>query len=228
MKAIGIIGGMGPEATADLYLKITKLTPVRKDQDHIHIIIDSFAQIPDRTAAILSGGENPVPYMVKAAQLLEQAGAQALCMPCNTAHYFLTEVQKHTKLPFISIIDSAVEELKNIKNAKNVFVMATIGTNKSKVYETKLVEEGYNVLALPQDVQDDLMTCIYDGVKQGKTDDYLPLFHSVLTRLESLKPDAMFAACTEIPLLMEKSSSGVPVVDATLALAKNCVKFGMS
>ena len=88
-KTIGILGGMGPLATADLFEKITLLTKAETDRDHIRVYIDSNTNIPDRTAAILNGGADPVPEMADALKHLEQCGADCVIMPCNTAHYFL-------------------------------------------------------------------------------------------------------------------------------------------
>lgn len=228
MKTIGIIGGMGPEATVDLYTKMIKLTPATKDQEHLHTIIDSYAQIPDRTACILGKGIDPAPFLIDAAKRLQTAGAHALCMPCNTAHYFLLEVQKHVSIPFISIVESAVNCLERMPSKPSkIIVMATTGTRAAKVYEKKLVEKGFVVLNLPDDVQEDLMRCIYAGVKQGKTIEFVPLYQSVLDRLSAQGADALIAACTELPLLQIHVESKVPVVDATLELAKACVDFGL-
>ena len=102
-KTIGILGGMGPLATADLFEKITLLTKAETDRDHIRVYIDSNTNIPDRTAAILNGGADPVPEMADALKHLEQCGADCVIMPCNTAHYFLPRLQAMTKLPFLSI-----------------------------------------------------------------------------------------------------------------------------
>lgn len=229
MKTLGIIGGMGPEATIDLYGKIVALTPATKDQEHIHTVIDSYAQIPDRTAFIIKSdpaAKDPAPFLIEAAKRLEQAGVQALCMPCNTAHFFLPQIQKEIHIPFISIIQSAIDELGRLPNKpRKVFVMATTGTRASKVYERQLKTAGFEVMPLPEDVQADLMRCIYDGVKKGKTQDYIVLFQQVLDRLAALKPDALLAACTELPLLTKHTQSSIAIVDATLALAKACVAF---
>lgn len=107
-KTIGILGGMGPLATADLFEKITLLTKAETDRDHIRVYIDSNTNIPDRTAAILNGGADPVPEMADALKL-EQCGADCVIMPCNTAHYFLPRLQAMTKLPFLSILTAAAE-----------------------------------------------------------------------------------------------------------------------
>ena len=108
-KTIGILGGMGPLATADLFEKITLLTKAETDRDHIRVYIDSNTNIPDRTAAILNGGADPVPEMADALKHLEQCGADCVIMPCNTAHYFLPRLQAMTKLPFLSILTAAAE-----------------------------------------------------------------------------------------------------------------------
>ena len=227
MKVLGIIGGMGPQATADLYQKIIDLTPASKDQEHIHVIIDSYAQIPDRTANILHGGEDPAPYLARSAKLLENAGAEALLMPCNTAHYFADSAFSDIKIPLISIVESALSELKRVApDAKTVIPISTTGTKAGKMYENALARDGYTVLELPQDIQNDIMSAIYDGVKKGRTAEVLPMFQKTLdTIARELKPDAMIAACTEIPILMEHAKSDIPVIDATLALAKAAVDF---
>ena len=103
-KTIGILGGMGPLATADLFQKITLLTEAETDRDHIRVYIDSNANIPDRTAAILSNGPDPVPEMASALRNLEACGADCVIMPCNTAHYFLPRLQAMTEIPFLSIL----------------------------------------------------------------------------------------------------------------------------
>ena len=229
MKTIGIIGGMGPQATVDLYAKIIKLTPAKNDQEHLHVLIDGYAQIPDRTAFILGkSDQDPAPYLIEAAIRLEKSGADVLCMPCNTAHHFLPQVSNHVAIPFISMMDCAVNKLKSMpEKPEKIVVMATTGTRAAKVYETKLVENGFEVLPLPEDIQRDLMACIYDGVKQGKTMEYVSLYQSVLDRLATSGADALIAACTELPLLQAHVTSKTPVVDATFELAKACVEFGL-
>ena len=101
-KTLGIIGGMGPAATLDLFHKILKATPAKRDQDHIHIIIDNFPQIPDRTAFLLGKGENPLPYILKSVRTLEEANVDVLCMPRNTAHYFVEDIRGSTDSVHIS------------------------------------------------------------------------------------------------------------------------------
>ncbi|MDL2316052.1 amino acid racemase [Desulfovibrio sp. OttesenSCG-928-A18] len=226
MKTLGIIGGMGPEATHDLYGKIIRLTPAARDQEHLHVIIDSYARIPDRTACIMGRGEDPTPFLVESALRLEKAGAEVLCMPCNTAHHFLPAIMDRSSLPFISIVDSAVAALLTLPvRPKAVYVMATAGTLAAGVYELSLNAHGMDQLPMPENLQQNLMHCIYEGVKKGKTLEVVPLFQSVLDALAQSGPDALIAACTELPLLLEHVRSAVPVVDATQELARKAVEY---
>ena len=101
MKTIGIIGGMGPEATADLFLKIIRNTKAEKDQAHVPVLIDSNTAIADRTAAILTGAPSPLPELIKSAKRLEAAGAKYLMMACNTAHCFYNDVQAAVNVPLL-------------------------------------------------------------------------------------------------------------------------------
>ena len=127
-KTIGILGGMGPLATADLFQKIVLLTKADTDREHIRVYIDSNANIPDRTAAILSGGEDPVPEMASALRHLEACGADCIIMPCNTALYFLPRLQAMTEIPFLSILTAAAEACKAQFPGKTVGILATRGT----------------------------------------------------------------------------------------------------
>ena len=127
-KTIGILGGMGPMATADLFRKIVACTDAAGDNDHIRVYIDSNASIPDRTAAILSGGEDPVPAMADALRHLELCGADCLVMPCNTAHYFLPRLAPLTKLPFLSMIEAAARACRERFPGKAAAILATTGT----------------------------------------------------------------------------------------------------
>ena len=139
-KAIGILGGMGPLATADLFQKITLLTEAETDRDHIRVYIDSNANIPDRTAAILSNGPDPVPEMASALRNLEACGADCVIMPCNTAHYFLPRLQAMTEIPFLSILTAAAETCKAQFPGMTVGILATKGTLSAQLYQNALGE----------------------------------------------------------------------------------------
>ena len=140
-KSIGILGGMGPLATADLLRKIVLLTKAEKDGDHVRVFIDDNPRIPDRTAAILAGGENPLPQMTDSLEKLEKCGASCIIMPCNTAHYFLPELQKKTKTPFISMLEATAKACATRYPGKTAAVLATRGTLATGLYEEALAAE---------------------------------------------------------------------------------------
>jgi len=226
MKTVGIIGGMGPLATVDIFSKIINNTVAKCDQEHIHIIIDNNTNITDRTAYIISGINNPLDEMIISAKRLEVAGADALIMPCNTAHFFADKIQEKVNIPIINMINITVDAIRTkYPKSKNVAVIATDGTKKSGLYDDALIRAGYNSLELGEDLQRDIMSSIYDGVKAGKIEEYIPLFQSVIDRIKSLNADIMIAACTEIPIFIPYINSDTPIIDPTLELALAAIKF---
>ena len=164
-KTIGILGGMGPLATADLFRKIVTMTKAGCDNDHIRIYIDDNASIPDRTAAILSGGTDPVPVMTDSLQKLVACGADCIIMPCNTAHYFLPRLQALTEVPFLSMLEATAKACAATYPGKTAAILATKGTLATGLYEQALAKEGVAYLVPDAEEQDALMRVIYDGVK---------------------------------------------------------------
>src|SRR5450759_1909328 len=153
---------MGPEVTLDLFYKIIKATPAKRDQDHIHVIIDNFPQIPDRTAFLLGKGENPLPYILKSVETLEKGNVDVLCMPCNTAHYFVEDIRKATPLPFISIIESTLNEIRSrFKNSKNIGLLATDGTIIGRVYHNIFEVELDRIITPIEEKQHEVMKIVY-------------------------------------------------------------------
>ncbi len=228
MKTIGIIGGMGPAATIDLYKKIVENTPAEKDQEHIHVIIDSYPQIEDRTEYILYGGKNPAPRLIESAKRLESAGADALIMPCNTAHYFAKDIENIVNIPLIHIVKCSAEAVKNnYPKTKKIGLIATKGTIKAKIYNNILKDYGFETLTLPEKIENNIMDCIYKGVKAGKIEEYSRLFQQCIDEIADLGADLLIAGCTEIPLLMPYVKTKLPVIDATYELACAAVKFAL-
>jgi aspartate racemase len=225
MKTVGIIGGMGPGATLDLFQKIVTLTPAIKDQDHLHLVIDNFPQIPDRTSFLLGKGENPLPYLLKSAERLEAAGVDALCMPCNTAHYFVEEIRKNIKVPFLSIIDAAMKKIRtDFPEARKVGLMATRGTCDAGIYHAVVNSAGLEILPLREEFKAHIMEVI-NTVKAGHLTRQLELFRHCVQQMHNDGADILIAGCTEIPLLLPYIEPLLPFVDPTLALAENIVNF---
>ena len=223
-KSIGILGGMGPMATADLFQKIVALTKADSDNDHIRIYIDNNPQIPDRTTAILKGGKDPVPQMLDALRHLEACGADCIVMPCNTAHYFLDRLQPETKIPFISILESTAKACAAAHPGKTACILATTGTLCTGIYEKALSQEGVAYLLPGDRHREILMDGIY-RIKAGeRLTDPAP-FQGMLEDLQAAGADYFILGCTELPLAVEQLSLSGSFVDPTLELAKAAIRF---
>ena len=155
-KSIGILGGMGPLATADLFRKIVLLTDAARDNDHIRVYIDDNASIPDRTAAILSGGADPLPAMTDSLRKLEACGADCIIMPCNTAHYFLPRLQALTEVPFLSMLEATAKTCADRFPDGTAAVLATKGTLAAGLYQAALEKECVPFL-LPRETEQDAL-----------------------------------------------------------------------
>ena len=217
---------MGPLATADLFRKIVLLTDAARDNDHIRIYIDDNASIPDRTAAILSGGADPLPAMVDSLRKLEACGADCIIMPCNTAHYFLPRLQSLTKIPFLSMLEATAKTCAARFPSETAAVLATKGTLSAGLYQTALEKEGVPFLLPSEAEQDALMRVIYDGVKAGKgPEDYRADMESVVGSLSARGADYFILGCTELPLAAQALALPQSTVDPTAELAKAAIRF---
>jgi aspartate racemase len=193
---------MGPAATADLMMKITKMTDARTDQDHIRILVDSNINIPDRTAAILHGGEDPVPEMLSSARLLENAGADMLIIPCNTAHYFIPRMAGEIGIPIIDMHSETAQRLAE-KGIRKAAVLATDGTVKSGLYGQVLSSHDIEAIYPYKEQQKLVMSLVYDYIKKGTTDPMqLPVtgISAIADDLRRRGAEVLLLACTELPL----------------------------
>jgi len=197
---LGIIGGLGPMASAYFYELITAHTKASRDQDHIDIILSSRASTPDRTAYITGNSwESPLPYMVQDAKRLEVYGADIIVIPCNTAHYFLDEIRRVTDVRVPSIIEETAAFVKKA-GYKKAGIMATAGTVSSGSYQKVLEDEGVE-WAVPDKVhQQYLHELIYDDVKSGREPD-LEKFYKIARHLQDKGCDKLILGCTELSLI---------------------------
>ena len=224
-KVLGILGGMGPLATVDLYKKIVLLTAADNDNAHIHTLIDSDTDIADRTAAILSGGKDPLPELLKARDNLIRAGAECLIMPCNTAHYYLEALREGCPVPFLSMLDSAAEAAAAAYPGKTAVILATRGTLATGLYRRALEKAGVPFFEPSEEEKDVLMHLIYDIVKASRPlDEGTPLFREVLRSLKARGADYFLLGCTELPILAMEVPEEGPFIDATTELAKAAIR----
>ena len=222
-RKVGIIGGMGPLATVDLYKKIIENTKAERDQDHIPLVIYNNPQIEDRTGYILGKNDNPLPKLIESASHLKTSGCEAICMSCNTAHYFAEEIEKAVDVKILHIAKITVDSIvRNYPEARKIAVLCTTGTNKTKIYENPLKSANLECAMISNEANDLLMRCIYDGVKSGKTGEYIEAFQRVV---DSIDADLFIAGCTEIPILVPLIKTDKIFIDPTLELAKTIVAY---
>ena len=219
-KVIGILGGMGPEATTELFYRIVKGTSVKKDQDHLRIIIDNNPKIPDRTEAIINGGPSPLAEMAKTARNLEKAGADFIIMPCNAAHFYYEDLKKIAHIPILNMIELTTNTIgKNYPKAKNVGVIATNGTIKTKIYDKGLGKIGVKVTYPPSDLQSAVMEAVYSHIKAGRVEDGRANIVKVAKYLAQCS-DLVISGCTEVSLVLKNVHLSVPIIDPLQILAE--------
>lgn len=223
---------MGPEATNRLAQQILALTPAAKDQDHIPIVISNNPQIPDRTQAILYGGEDPVPEMTKTANQLETVGADFLIMPCNTAHHFIGEIQSKVNIPILNMIEETARFVKeNYPDARKVGLLATSGTVASRVYHNVFHAHGIDVITPDTFVQEQwVMEAIYghEGIKAGHKEQPRHALETAAHLLVDEGAEVIIAACTEIPLALSQEDVNFVLLDPSSILADAAVQKALN
>lgn len=225
-KVIGILGGMGPEVTADFFLKVIKATPAKKDQDHLRIIIDNNPKIPERTLAILGEGKSPLKQLQETLHNLEKAGAEIIAMPCNTAHHYYSELQESTNIPIINMIsETAAYIYQNFPDIKKIGLLATTGTIKAGIYHKAITK--MEVITPDEDAQQTVMNAIYgeQGIKAGYTQgnprsDILRVAEVLINK----GAEAIIMGCTEISLVLSQKDLPIPLIDPLQILAAAVVR----
>lgn len=203
-KTIGIIGGMGPLATVDIMTKIIRCTDAASDQEHIPLLVYSNTAIPDRTAAIVSGGKDPLPEMRKAAETLEKAGADILVMACNTAHYFYERICETLSVPFLHMPQETAAHATR-SGIKRAALLATDGTVAAGIYDHAF-ERADLELIKPNAKEQALVMDVSYGFKAGREESpkAIDAMQKALDRLAQEGAEAFILGCTELPLIFEK------------------------
>ena len=225
-KTIGILGGMGPLATADLFRKIVTMTKADSDNEHIRIFIDNNAAIPDRTAAILHGGKDPTEEMVSALRNLEKCGADCIIVPCNTAHYFIPRLQEMTDTPILNMLEISARESAARFPGKKGAILATTGTLSTGLYNKALAAAGVEAVVPDEAQQKTLMYLIYDVVKASRPlSESAELWAKLLDELRDRGADFFILGCTELPILADNLEAPGPFIDPTAELAAEAIRF---
>jgi aspartate racemase len=224
---LGIIGGVGPLATACFMEAVVEKTPAQTDQEHVPMIVFNDPQIPDRTAYILDHGKpNPQPEMVKVACWLEEAGADYLAIACNTAHYFYEAIDDAVSIPVVNIMEETAKRIASeVGQGAQVGLLATEGTIASGVFQSYLERHGLRTVEPDASEQREVTSLIYDGVKaNGPYDD-----SQLLVLGESLRArgcDAVIVGCTELSVIYQDLDERPAwLYDSLDVLAERCVQI---
>lgn len=196
-KILGVLGGMGPAATAEFLRLLAAHAPAGRDQEHPRVFVLSNPHIPDRTAAILGGGEDPTPHLRKGLFTLVDWGADLLAVPCNTAHPFIDRFREDLPVPLVHIVEATLEKAQE-RSPEGSWLVPTTGTRVSGIYQDEAERLGYP-LHVPDDTQAVIhrMTSLVKANRMKEAEQQLKL---ALERLWNRKELPIVAACTEVPL----------------------------
>lgn len=220
---LGVLGGMGPEATQIFYRHLVRRTEAARDQDHVRALIFGDSTVPDRTAAILSGDEGPVAARLAAdARILEAAGCTLLAMTCNTAHHFAPAIREAVSIPLLHMPDLAVRRAKAL-GVDKLAVLATEGCVKAGVYQEICAQEGVDCWAPDPQTQSWVTTLIYDQIKAGKPGDEA-LFARVDAAVRAAGCDGAVLGCTELSVYRAHHPLDRRYIDAMEVLVEECIR----
>jgi aspartate racemase len=229
---IGILGGMGPEATNRLCALITAATPARRDQDHVPVITYNNPRIPDRVRGVYGGGESPVPELSRTARVLEEAGADMIVMPCNLAHFFLREIQCAVHVPVLDIIEETVRFVaERHPLCRGAGLLASTPTIRTRLYENSFRRRGVRVFAPGDEEQErKVMRAIYgaEGIKSGRKEGPRALLKEAAHNLAAAGADVIIEGCTEVPLVLSQADVSVPLIDPLEVVAGVAVRLALA
>lgn len=222
-KILGVIGGLGPEATAYFLQLLTQMSDAQTDQEHMETIIYSKPSIPDRTRFILGQSSlSPVPAMVSAGEVLKAGGAEVLAIPCVTAHYFLKELEEKLGIPILDGMGETAFYLAE-EGVCRVGIMATDGTIQGKVIQNELGAQGISCVIPSAENQKKIMYLIYDQVKAGRKAD-MELLRQAEADLKGQGAEVLLLACTELSLLKRDDFLSAGYLDVLEVLARKAVQ----
>lgn len=221
-KRLGVIGGLGPLATAYFFELVIKMTDAKTDQEHVEMIIYNRPSVPDRTRFIIEkSGENPLPDMIEMGQWLKEQGADIIAIPCITAHYFHKELTKAITVPIIHIVKETAEHLASY-GIKKAGIMATDGTVYAGLFQKEL-EKKHIECVLPDEKHQAFVTSlIYEDVKAGRPIE-TDKFEAVSEYLRGHGAEIIILGCTELSMIKRDYDIGAGYLDAMEILARKAV-----
>lgn len=220
---LGVIGGLGPMATAVFLERIVRFTDAATDQEHLDIVVRHCPSIPDRTDFILGRSPaDPLPGLIAQARSLAQQGARCIAIPCITAHSFHDEIELGAGLPVIDTVALTAQELKNA-GIRRAAVWATEGTMHTQLFQKALGRCGIEPILPDADVQKIVTDCIYRDIKTGRDPHAQELF-SAREKMFSLGAQAIILGCTELSVASRSVDLGPGFIDALDVLARESIE----
>jgi len=229
-KTIGILGGMGSEATLDMFRYIIEFTPVEKDQDHLPVLIYNNPSVPDRTASILNNRHTEIIHeLTRSAKILEKGEADFIIMPCNTAHYYIEHIRKTVSIPVLNMIEETRNYIaKEFSSLDKIGLLATTGTLKTNLYQNVFGEKGIGLIIPDDDIQEqNVMGGIY-RIKAGKeTEHAKKLMREAVDYFVAKNSTVIIMGCTEVPLLLERQIPGVTLINPSEIIVKRAIRYSL-
>lgn len=222
MALLGVIGGLGPMATAYFMELVTSMTDAACDQEHMRMLIYSIPDTPDRTRFILGrSGESPLPSIVAAGRALRSLGADVIAVPCITAHYFHREIEEGVGVRMLNAIGDCADFLK-ANGVTNAGLMATEGTVHTGLFQRELERRGIALTVPDEEGQRAVTSLIYDDVKRGRQPD-MASFGRVKDALRQQGAEVVLLGCTELSVIKRDNDVGSGVLDVMEVLACSAI-----
>lgn len=229
-KIVGILGGMGPEATVDLMQRVIKSTPAADDIDHIRMVVDNNPKVPSRIKALIEkNGENPTRYLREMACKLEAWGVDFLAMPCNTAHYYHKEIQSVLQIPLLNMIDLTVNTVvSNNPGLETVGIIASTAVLDLELYRHQFSKKDVRLLVPDVEHQQEIMSAIR-SIKTSKYNQQVTgKIQAAADNLVQKGAEVLLIACTEVSVIAQQLELKTSCYDSAQVLAESIVSKAKS
>jgi len=224
VKKLGILGGMGPAASAEFVTRLIRQSPATCDQEHIPFVLWNEPRIPDRSTSIQAGDNRPLLLMLQGIQALKTLGCDSIVIPCNSAHFWYNDMVK-MGVPILHIVDSIADELRNLhlENA-TIGIMGTQGTIEHGLYQERLEQQGWRCIVPDRAEMDFFVQPAIDLIKSGKITESQLLLMKVINSLIDRGAQAVVLGCTELPLSIDISiEQGIPIINSIDSLVQSVI-----
>jgi aspartate racemase len=225
VKKLGILGGMGPAASAEFVNRLITQTPASCDQEHIPFVLWSDPRVPDRSTSLRNGDNLPLSWLLKGIQGLKNAGCNYIVIPCNTAHFWFDEMKRHASWnsKIIHIVDSVVDELRDVNVTNSTIgIIGTQATIELGLYQYRLNKLGWNCITPTKEEMDTLVQPAINLIKANNIEAAQPLIMTVVNRLINSGANAVVLGCTELPLAVKQTEErGIPLINSIDSLVKS-------